>query len=81
MLWSGRLVLNRPGRRRTEIGTDVASALADLEAYGQMVLANPDFVERLRIGAPMNTSKPDAYFGGDSRGYIDYPELAELPEY
>ena len=80
-LWTGRLVLNRPGRPRTEIGTDVASALADLEAYGQMVLANPDFVARVRTGAPMNPSKPDSYFGGDSRGYIDYPELAEAVEY
>jgi N-ethylmaleimide reductase len=80
-LWTGRLVLNRPGRPRTEIGTDVASALADLEAYGQMVLANPDFVARVRTGAPMNPSKPDSYFGGDSRGYIDYPELAEVAEY
>ena len=80
-LWSGRLVLNRPGRPRTDIGTDVASALADLEAYGQMVLANPDFVARVRTGAPMNPSKPDSFFGGDSRGYIDYPELAEVAEY
>ena len=46
-----------------------------------MVLANPDFVERLRTGAPMNPSNPDTYFGGDSRGYIDYPELAEVAEY
>jgi len=28
--------------------------LADLEAYGQMVLANPDFVARLKAGAAMN---------------------------
>jgi N-ethylmaleimide reductase len=81
ILWTGRLVLNRPGRPRAEIGADVGSALADLEAYGQMVLANPDFVERLRTGAPMNPSNPDTYFGGDSRGYIDYPELAEVAEY
>ncbi len=80
-LWSGRLVLNRPGRPRRDIGTDVASALADLEAYGQMVLANPDFVARVRTGAPMNPSKPNSFFGGDSRGYIDYPELAEVAEY
>ncbi len=80
-LWRGRLVLNRPGRPRTEIGTDVSSALADLEAYGEMVLANPDFVARVRTGASMNPSKPDSFFGGDSRGYIGYPELAEVAEY
>ncbi|PXA78741.1 alkene reductase [Caulobacter sp. D4A] len=72
-LWSGTLILNRPGRPREEIGSDVTSGLADLEAYGQMVLANPDFVDRLRSGAPLNTADRMTYFGGDARGYTDYP--------
>ena len=54
--WKQALILNRPGRPRDQIGADVASGLADLEAYGQMVLANPDFVARLKTGAPMNDS-------------------------
>ena len=76
-LWNGTLILNRPGRPRDGIGADVAAGLADLEAYGQMVLANPDFVARLKSGAPMNAANPNAFFGGDERGYIDYPMLAE----
>ena len=40
-LWHQALILNRPGRPRDQIGTDVASGLADLEAYGQMVLCQP----------------------------------------
>ena len=79
-LWTGALILNRPGRPRDEIGADVASGLAELEAYGQMVLANPDFVARLKTGAPMNDANPNAFFGGDGRGYIDYPALAEAVE-
>jgi len=50
-LWPGALIVNRPGRPREQAGADVAAGLADLEAYGQMVLANPDFVERLKTGA------------------------------
>src|SRR6202167_3650676 len=38
--WKQALIVNRPGRPRDQIGADVASGLADLEAYGQMVLAN-----------------------------------------
>src|SRR6201998_3379379 len=53
-LWKPSLIVNRPGRPRDQIGADVASGLADLEAYGQMVLANPDFVTRLKTDAPMN---------------------------
>ncbi|MCL2076477.1 MAG: alkene reductase [Betaproteobacteria bacterium] len=74
-LWKGALILNRPGRSRDLVGSDVASGLADLESYGQMVLANPDFVERLKANAPMNAADPATFFGGSARGYTDYPTL------
>lgn len=70
------LILNRAGRSRDHVGSDVASRLADLESYGQMVLANPDFVTRLKAGAPMNESDRATFFGGAVRGYTDYPALA-----
>ncbi|EDT05775.1 alkene reductase [Burkholderia ambifaria] len=74
--WRGTLILNRPGRTRDAIGVDVASGLADLEAYGQMVLANPDFVTRVKTGAPLNDAQRETFFGGDARGYVDYPVLS-----
>ncbi|WP_069353314.1 alkene reductase [Burkholderia cenocepacia] len=76
-LWSGTLILNRPGRAREQIGADQEAGLADLEAYGQMVLANPDFIARLQGDAPMNDANRTAFFGGDAQGYIDYPALSE----
>lgn len=76
-LWSGTLILNRPGRAREQIGSDVASGLATLESYGQMVLANPDFVERLKTGKPLNTADQATYYGGDAKGYTDYPGLSD----
>jgi 2,4-dienoyl-CoA reductase-like NADH-dependent reductase (Old Yellow Enzyme family) len=75
-LWHQSLILNRPGRPRDQIGADVASGLADLEAYGQMVLANPDFVLRLRTNAAMNEADPKTFYGGAAEGYIDYPVLS-----
>lgn len=75
-LWKGALVLNRPGRPRDQIGTDVATGQADLEAYGQMVLANPDFIDRLKTGAAMNEADRNTFFGGTAQGYTDYPVLA-----
>ncbi|MGG1905274.1 SDR family NAD(P)-dependent oxidoreductase [Enterobacter ludwigii] len=75
-LWSGTLILNRPGRARDQIGSDVASGLAELESYGQLVLANPDFVERLKTGAQMNAADQATYYGGDAKGYTDYPSLS-----
>jgi N-ethylmaleimide reductase len=74
-LWKQSLIVNRPGRSRDQIGADVASGLADLEAYGQMVLANPDFVARLKADAPMNEADRASFFGGAAPGYTDYPAL------
>jgi N-ethylmaleimide reductase len=74
-LWKQSLILNRPGRPRDQIGADMASGLADLEAYGQTVLANPDFVARLKTGAPMNEADRASFFGGAAQGYTDYPAL------
>jgi N-ethylmaleimide reductase len=73
--WNQSLILNRLGRPRDQIGADVASGLADLEAYGQMVLANPDFVARLKASAPMNEADRASFFGGAAQGYTDYPVL------
>lgn len=76
-LWGGALILNRPGRPREMIGADVESGLADFEAYGQLVLANPDFERRLRDGAAFNTADRATFYGGGAAGYTDYPRLPD----
>jgi len=75
-LWHQSVILNRPSRPREQIGADVASGLADQESYGQMVLANPDFVGRLKADAAMNEPDHNTYFGGAAQGYTDYPALS-----
>ena len=74
-LWTRALIVNRPGRPLERVGSDLASGLADLESYGQMVLANPDFVARLTANSTMNEANRMTFFGGDARGYTDYPHL------
>jgi len=76
-LWHRALIINRPGRPRDQIGADIAIGLADLESYGQMVLANPDFIDRLKVGAPMNQADHSTYFGGTENGFTDYPTLVD----
>ncbi|MCJ0765979.1 alkene reductase [Variovorax terrae] len=75
-LWRGPLILNRPGRPREQIGEDVKSGLADLEAYGQKVLANPDFIERIKADAPLNEAQSEGFYGGTQRFYTDYPTMS-----
>jgi N-ethylmaleimide reductase len=47
--------------------------LADLVAFGRLYISNPDLVERLRAGAPLNVPDRATFFGGGVAGYIDYP--------
>ena len=48
---------------------------ADLIAFGRAFIANPDLVERLRRGAPLNEPDRQTFFGGGAPGYTDYPTL------
>jgi N-ethylmaleimide reductase len=74
--WSQTLIINRPSRSRDQIGRDVAAGKADMEAYGQMILANPDFIQRLKTEAPLNEGDRNTFYAGGAKGYVDYPTLA-----
>lgn len=72
--FGGVLILNRPGRKREQVGSDVTAGLADMESLGVMALANPELVARLKTGAPFNEVRSQLFYaGGGAEGYIDYP--------
>lgn len=48
---------------------------ADLIAFGKLFISNPDLVERLKLGAPLNDFDKATFYGGDAKGYTDYPKL------
>jgi N-ethylmaleimide reductase len=61
-----------------ELATRVLAANeADLIAFGKPFIANPDLVERLKKGAPLNTPDKATFYGGGAKGYTDYPVLGE----
>jgi N-ethylmaleimide reductase len=51
----------------------LASGRGDIIAFGRLFIANPDLPTRLQDDLPLNEPDPSTFFGGDSRGYIDYP--------
>lgn len=52
--------------------------LVDYVAFGRKFLANPDLPYRLKNNLPLNEiSEPSTLFGGDERGYTDYPLYSE----
>jgi N-ethylmaleimide reductase len=50
---------------------------ADLIAYGQLFIANPDLPARFRHGAPLARPQRATFYGGGAAGYTDYPALAQ----
>ena len=54
----------------------IAAGEAELVSYGVLFLANPDLPERFRRGATgLNAPQRATFYGGDHRGYTDYPTL------
>ncbi|MEV6768098.1 alkene reductase [Nocardia sp. NPDC051030] len=85
-IWPGKLIANPnlgwgmplPEDGGRQAALDLLAAGADLISLGRAFIANPDLVERLRTGAPLNRlrDEPLMYVGGEN-GYNDYPTLAE----
>ena len=48
---------------------------ADLVSFGLPFISNPDLVERFRTGAELSTADPASFYGGNEKGYTDYPFL------
>jgi 2,4-dienoyl-CoA reductase-like NADH-dependent reductase (Old Yellow Enzyme family) len=53
--------------------------VADAISFGRPFLANPDLVERVRLGAPLNAPEIATFYSRGGAGYTDYPVLAEQP--
>lgn len=51
----------------------IAKDYADLVAFGRPFIANPDLPRRFRDGLPLAAFDKATLFGGDRRGYTDYP--------
>ncbi|GAA2603641.1 alkene reductase [Paractinoplanes durhamensis] len=76
--WPGTLLLNpftHPDPTGPEALALIEDGTADVLTFGAMFLANPDLPARLAAGGPFNTADFTTAFGGDHRGYTDYPTL------
>jgi N-ethylmaleimide reductase len=60
-----------------ETGLEALDGFADLVAFARSFLANPDLVKRIELGAELNEPDPDTFYTPGSKGYTDYPTLAQ----
>ena len=75
-VYSGKIVLNSDyradsGQARLDEG------VADAISFGRPFLANPDLVERLQAGAPLNRWNVATFYTPGPDGYTDYPTMTE----
>lgn len=80
--WSGSLILNPTtpnlGDHADRLGL-IDSGSADAISFGRLFISNPDLATRLASGAPLTEPDLALAYGGDHRGYTDYPTLATPP--
>jgi N-ethylmaleimide reductase len=74
--YSGTLIVNGGFNLETATAA-IDNGEADLVAFGVPFLANPDLPARLSVGAALNVPVRATFYGGDARGYNDYPTLEQ----
>lgn len=73
--FGGPLIL-ASGYTRALAEQSVKAGAADLVAFGEAFIANPDLPHRFKIGAALNTADRATFYSGGAKGYTDYPALA-----
>lgn len=53
----------------------VEDDVVDLVCFGRPFISNPDLAVRLELGAPLAPYDEATFYGGDEKGYLDYPAL------
>lgn len=53
----------------------IAAGRADAIAFGRLFIANPDLPERLEKKSALNEYDRTTFYGGEEKGYTDYPAL------
>jgi 2,4-dienoyl-CoA reductase-like NADH-dependent reductase (Old Yellow Enzyme family) len=71
-IWQGTFIA-AGGYNRANAMEAVATGHADLVAFGRSHLANPDFVKRIALDAPMNPYDRSTFYTQAPEGYTDYP--------
>jgi 2,4-dienoyl-CoA reductase-like NADH-dependent reductase (Old Yellow Enzyme family) len=54
----------------------ISSGKVDAVAFGKAAIANPDWVARMRVDAPLNPPNPETFYGQGPEGYTDYPFMS-----
>ncbi len=69
------LYMANMGYNKMSAEAAIKEAHADMIAFGQLFIANPDLPERFALDAELNEPDQETFYGGNAKGYTDYPTL------
>ncbi len=75
--YKGAFILNG-GYSRADAEAALASGAADAVSFGEAFIANPDLPVRFERDAALAEPDRATYYGGDAKGYTDYPALESV---
>lgn len=70
-----KVLISAGGYDREDAMRVVSNNIADAVAFGRLFISNPDLPERLRRNAELNKYDRSTFYGGNEKGYTDYPFL------
>ena len=76
-IWKGVLI-TAGGFTGETANAAIAEGHADAIAFGRIFISNPDLPRRLREGLPLTPYNRATFYGGEEKGYTDYPVYGEL---
>ena len=77
-LYRGTVITNG-GLTPSSGATAIEYGHADLVAFGELFIANPDLPDRIAHSAHIRRPDDSTFYGGGEEGYVDYPTLDEEP--
>jgi len=76
-IWKGVLI-TAGGFTGETANAAIADGHADAIAFGRIFISNPDLPRRLSEGFPLTPYNRATFYGGEEKGYTDYPVYGEL---
>ncbi len=73
-IYNGNRIINC-GYTRTTGNEAIENGIAEMISYGNLFIANPDLPKRFELKADLNIPNSETFYGGDEKGYTDYPFL------
>ena len=68
-------IIANAGYTRETGEEELKKGIAKMISYGVPFVANPDLPKRFELNAPLNQPDRTTFYGGNEKGYTDYPSL------